>query len=195
METIFETTESSSTQSKTNISTSTLGNPFTMDTAADLSSTPVEPNASASIDQSASFEYETVRMIRMSRFGWCFSFLERMDTGLQSIHRIVFLDVPSLSESEQDSLVEGLKQTENGFASIVDYSFYEVKDGDKAKLEFPANRVLNMVWNIEQQPEKVVESVLFSSWKTKVNHVLQRLWNKNALGFVDISREGLNMYE
>ena len=195
LDTILGKTESYSTQSKTDISTGTLGNPFNMDTTPDLPLIPVEPNVSASVDQSTSSEYETVQMIRMSRFGWCLSFLEQMNTGLQSIHRIVFLDMPSLSESAQDSLVEGLKQAENGFASIVDYSFYEVKDEDKAKLEFPANMVLNMVWNIEPKPEKVVESVLFSSWKTKVNHVLQRLWNKNALGFVDISKDGLNMYE
>ena len=125
-----------------------------MDTAADLSSTPAEPNASASIDQSASFENETVRMIRMSRFGWCFSFLERMDTGLQSIHRIVFLDVPSLSESEQDSLVEGLKQTENGFASIVDYSFYEVKDGDKVTTRLAQGELVSIVQKEQGGTEK-----------------------------------------
>ena len=69
LDTILETTESYSTQSKTNLSTGTVGNPFSMDTTGDLFSIPVENNSSISVDQSTSLEYETVRMIRMSRFG------------------------------------------------------------------------------------------------------------------------------
>lgn len=188
--------ESTSSQSRTFISGTTIDNQLINELASQNSSTiNLDTHEAPPEDQSFSVEFEKVRMIRMSSF-ICFTLLaDHLSTGLQSLHRTIFLDVPSTFSPQRESFISALKQAENGFATLLSYSFTDISDENRSKLQFPATLVVSTVWQLESTSERAAESMLFSSWKTKVNSVMQKLCSQNALGFADVGPEGLNMYE
>lgn len=188
--------ESTSSQSRTYLSGTTIENPFFAEPTSQNSSTiNLDTHEVPLADQSFSIEFEPVRMIRMSNPFRLLPPKEHLSTGLQSLHRTIFLGVPSASESQRESLISALKQAENGFATLLSYSFTDISEENRSKLQFSATLVVSLVWQLETASERAAESTLFSNWKTKVNSVVQKLWKQNALGFADVGPEGLNVYE
>ena len=188
--------ESTSSQSRTYISGTTIENPFVTELTSQNSSTiNLDTRDVPLVDQSFSIEFESVRMIRMSIHVSFFTPKEHLSTGLQSLHRTIFLGVPSASDSQRESLISALKQAENGFATLLSSSFTDISEENRSKLSFPATLAVSLVWQLEATSERAAESTLFSNWKTKVNNVVQKLWKQNALGFADVGPEGLNVYE
>ena len=186
LDTIPEMNESTSSQSRTYLSGTTIENPFFAEpTSQNSSSINLDTHEVPLADQSFSIEFEPVRMIRM----------KHLSTGLQSLHRTIFLGVPSASDSQRESLISALIQAENGFATLLSSSFTDISEENRSKLQFSATLVVSLVWQLEATSERAAESTLFSNWKTKVNSVVQKLWKQNALGFADVGPEGLNVYE
>lgn len=131
-------------------------------------------------------------MIRMSRF------VERnirsvgaFENKLELLHRMVFLDCDDVTQEQGDRIGELLRQIERGKADMPIISCRKVLPGENVCSEIHCTHVVTCIWNVLDGEEVS----LFSSWKTKVNIVCMEVLGKKAVGFADISKEGINLYQ
>lgn len=67
----------------------------------------------------------------------------------------------------------------------------DVKEEKNLNVDIKCSHVMMTLWYVLKEQG---ESNLFSSWKTRVNCVLENVINQKAVGFMDITKDGVNSY-
>ena len=140
-------------------------------------------------------EYELVSMIQISIINYIISCIERVASTLTSLHRYIYYDLPVISEEEQQFMINQLQQEEGENATITAFHVSQVHNDNTIPDFFPCKTIVCTVWQLKENSENAAETVLFSSWKTKVNKVSRSILNVPAIGFVDITNQGIYMYQ
>lgn len=140
-------------------------------------------------------EYELVSMIQISIVNYIISFIERVASSLSSLHRYIYYDLPTISEEQEQFMINQLQQEEGENAVITAFYVSQVHTDNNIPDFFPCKTVVCTVWQLQENSENAAETVLFSSWKTKVNKVSRSVLNTPAIGFVDITNQGIYMYQ
>lgn len=140
-------------------------------------------------------EYELVSMIQISIVNYIISFIERVASSLSSLHRYIYYDLPTISEEQEQFMINQLQQEEGENAIITAFYVSQVHTDNNIPDFFPCKTVVCTVWQLQENSENAAETVLFSSWKTKVNKVSRSVLNTPAIGFVDITNQGIYMYQ
>lgn len=140
-------------------------------------------------------EYELVSMIQISIVNYIVSFIERVASSLSSLHRYIYYDLPTISEEQEQFMINQLQQEEGENAIITAFYVSQVHTDNNIPDFFPCKTVVCTVWQLQENSENAAETVLFSSWKTKVNKVSRSVLNTPAIGFVDITNQGIYMYQ
>ena len=128
----------------------------------------------------------------MSRSNECIiTNVGRFENKLELLHRMVFLDCDDITSEQGDRIGELLRQIDSGKATMSIISCRKVLPGENTCSDVHCTHVITCLWkDIEEE-----EVSLFSSWKTKVNIVCMEVLGTKAVGFVDISKEGINIYQ
>ena len=63
-------------------------------------------------------EYELVSMIQISIVNYIISFIERVASSLSSLHRYIYYDLPTISEEQEQFMINQLQQEEGENAII-----------------------------------------------------------------------------
>ena len=89
--------------------------------------------------------------------------------------------------------IDAVNEEEQGNAVLLS-SFYQpiTEDTERA---FHCNWSITFIWSLDENSETVGESRLFSSWKTKINRIGRTVLSCEAVGFVDICDNRMNIYQ
>ena len=205
LDTIHEVTESSSLQGSIHATPETmkssllhtegsidlLPSPETMKSS--LSHKEGSINAMPSPEPPVQIEYEQVFMIQMSRNTSSISLLEKLPLSISYLHRTVFFNSETVSKELMCPFIDAVNEEEQGNAALLS-SFYQPITEDKDR-DFHCNWSITFIWSLDENSETVGESRLFSSWKTKINRISRDVLKCEAVGFVDLCENRMNIYQ
>lgn len=121
--------------------------------------------------------------------------VERNPSSLTYLHRYIYFDTDSITDEQEDELYMNLQQEEGENGYIISYLLTKKHPEKQISSFFPCKSTFCMIWHLRNESENAAESKLFSSWKTKVNKVCRSILNTIPIGFVDISSQGIYMYQ
>ena len=107
------------------------------------------------------------------------------------MHRLIFLDCQSITDEQGNHIGKELERMDQGRTLLMDVIIRDVKQEKSLNADIKCSHVVMTLWYVLKEQG---ESNLFSSWKTRVNCVLENVINQKAVGFMDITKGGVNAY-
>ena len=102
----------------------------------------------------------------------------------------MFLDCGEITKDQVDQIGELLGQIKKGKATITYFSYRQVLPSENICNDIHCSHVLTFLWEIIREEEMNLPS----SWKTEVNIACMEVIGKKAVGFADISKDGVILY-
>lgn len=103
----------------------------------------------------------------------------------------MFFNSETITDTAISLFVNTLADVEQNNAVVLS-SFYQHVETEKRG--FMSNWNVHFIWSLNDESETAGESLLFSSWKTKVNRISRDVLHCEAIGFVDMCNDTMNIY-
>ena len=108
------------------------------------------------------------------------------------LHRTVFFNSDAITDSAISTFINTLAEEEQNNAVLLS-SFYQHVETEQRS--FVSNWSVNFIWSLNDESDTAGESLLFSSWKTKVNRISRDVLHCEAIGFIDMCNDYMNIYK